>query len=219
MNVLFDLDGTLTDPRTGILSCIRHALAVMGRRCPPDGELVACIGPPIQQTFAVLLGGNAADVATAVDLYRDRFGRIGMFENTVYPETESCLETLKRRSAALFVATAKPTLYAKRILEHFRLLRYFDAIHGSELDGTRAGKGELIAHVLAAECLPAALTCMVGDREHDIRGALANGVRAIGALWGYGSREELLAAGASCLCERPSDLAAALEQAATGARL
>ena len=219
MNVLFDLDGTLTDPRTGILSCIRHALTVMDRRCPSDTELVAFIGPPLQQTFAALLGGNAEEVATAVDLYRERFSRVGMFENAVYQGIEDALHALKRNGAVLFVATSKPTPYAKRILEHFRLSAYFDATHGSELDGTRAEKRELIAHVLATESLSPVATCVVGDRQHDMKGAVANGVRAIGALWGYGSREELLAAGASCLCERPSDLAAVLERAVTGARL
>lgn len=210
MNILFDLDGTLTDPRTGIIGCIRHALTAMERRCPSDAELATFIGPPLQQTFAALLRGNAVDVARAVDLYRDRFSRIGMFENAVYPGIEEALEALRTTGAALFVATSKPTLYAKRILEHFRLSGHFNAIHGSELDGLRAGKGELIAHVLAAERLPPALTCMVGDRGHDMRAAVANGVRAVGALWGYGSRDELMAAGASSLCERPCGLAAAL---------
>jgi phosphoglycolate phosphatase len=210
MNVLFDLDGTLTDPRRGFIGCIRHALSAMGRRCPPEAELATLIGPPLQQTFTELLASDAADVATAVDLYRDRFSRIGMFENAVYPGIEEALQALRTTGAALFVATSKPTLYAKRILEHFRLSAYFKAVHGSELDGLRAGKVELIAHVLAAERLPPALTHMVGDREHDMRGAVANGVRAVGALWGYGSRDELVAAGASSLCERPSGLAAAL---------
>jgi len=210
MNVLFDLDGTLTDPRRGFIGCIRHALTAMGRRCPPEAELATLIGPPLQRTFAELLAGDAADVATAVDLYRDRFSRIGMFENAVYPGIEEALQALRATGAALFVATSKPTHYAKRILEHFRLSGYFNAIHGSELDGLRSGKVELIAHVLAAERFSPALTHMVGDREHDMRGAVANGVRAVGALWGYGSRDELVAAGASSLCEHPCGLAAAL---------
>ena len=142
----------------------------MERRCPSDAELATFIGPPLQQTFAALLSGNAVDVARAVDLYRDRFSRIGMFENAVYPGIEEALEALRTTGAALFVATSKPTLYAKRILEHFRLSGHFNAIHGSELDG----------------------------------------LRAVGALWGYGSRDELMAAGASSLCERPCGLAAAL---------
>jgi len=218
MNVLFDLDGTLTDPRTGIIGCIRHALTVMERRCPPDTELVGFIGPPLQQTFAALLGGNAGDVTRALGLYRERFSRIGMFENAVYPGIAEALQALKTNGAALFVATSKPTLYARRILEHFQLSAFFDGTYGSELDGTRAGKRELIAHVLAAERLTPDATYVVGDREHDIRGALANGVRAIGALWGYGSREELLAAGASSLCKRPAALAAAIDRAATAGR-
>jgi phosphoglycolate phosphatase len=218
MNVLFDLDGTLTDPRRGFVGCVRHALTAMDRRCPPDTELVAFIGPPLQQTFAALLGGNAADVATAVDLYRQRFSRVGMFENAIYPGIEEALQALKRVGAALFVATSKPAPYAKRILEHFRLSSYFDAIHGSELDGTRAEKRELIAHVLTTESLLPAATYVVGDREHDVKGAVANRLRAVGVLWGYGTRDELVAAGASSLCEQPSGLAAALDRAATAGR-
>ena len=218
MNVLFDLDGTLTDPRLGFVACIRHALTAMGRRCPPEAELATLIGPPLQQTLSALLAGDAADVATALGLYRDRFSRVGMFENAIYPGIESSLETLKATGAALFVATSKPTPYAKRILQHFRLANYFDAIHGSDLDGSLAGKRELVAHVLAAQRLAPAMTCMVGDREHDMKGAAANEVRGVGALWGYGSRDELLAAGAVCLCERPSGLVAAVARAATAGR-
>src|SRR3954469_18859491 len=102
MNVLFDLDGTLTDPRRGFIGCVRHALTAMGRRCPPEAELATLIGPPLQRTFAELLAGDAAAVATAVDLYRDRFSRIGMFENAVYPGIEEALQALRATGAALF---------------------------------------------------------------------------------------------------------------------
>jgi phosphoglycolate phosphatase len=188
MNVLFDLDGTLTDPRWGFIGCIRHALTAMGRRCPPEAELATLIGPPLQQTFTELLAGDAADVATAVDLYRDRFSRIGMFENAVYPGIEEALQALSATGAALFVATSKPTLYAKRILEHFRLSGYFRS--RSELDSVRR-EAQLIAYVLAAERLPRARA--VGDRSRHER-CRRQRVRAVGALWGY-DRATNLAAG------------------------
>jgi len=210
MNILFDLDGTLTDPREGIVGCIRHALCELGRACPPDRELERFIGPPLQESFFGLLSADSAKVAAAMRLYRERFAATGMFENVVYPEMETALAALKDRGAALYVATSKPAVFAERILEHFGLARYFEAIHGSELDGTRADKGELIAHVLGMHGMAAAEACMVGDRRHDMQGAAANGLRAVGVLWGYGSRDELLAAGATVLCERPAGLPVAL---------
>jgi phosphoglycolate phosphatase len=124
----------------------------------------------------------------------------------VYPGIPAALRGLKELGATLFVATSKPAVFAERIIDHFRLSGYIQAVFGSELDGTRSDKAELIAHVLTAQSLTADMTCMVGDREHDIKGAKANGVAAIGALWGYGSRMELLDAGATVFCEKPAHL-------------
>lgn len=205
MNVLVDLDGTLTDPAPGIIGCIRHALSAMGRAAPEDAALRRYIGPPLQESFREILGtGDAAHIGTAIGHYRERFTKQGMFENAVYPGIPAALEELKVLGAALYVATSKPLVYSERIVQHFGLDRYFNAVYGSELDGTRSGKAELIAHVLKAESLSPATTCMVGDRLHDVVGAKANGVRPIGVLWGYGSRDELLAAGAAVLCEEPA---------------
>lgn len=206
MNVLLDLDGTLTDPREGILKCIRHALDRLGEPCPEDGELERYIGPPLQTSFGVLFGIDSPKVAKAIELYRERFTSIGIFENRVYPGIPAALRRLKELGATLFVATSKPTPFAERIIDHFGLAGDMRAIFGSELDGTRSDKTALIAHVLAAQSLAPEATCMVGDREHDIKGAKANGVMGIGALWGYGSRKELVDAGAVAVCEKPDQL-------------
>lgn len=129
-----------------------------------------------------------------------------MFENAVYDGIPDVLAELTSRKVSLFVATSKPHVYARRILEHFGLAEFFRGIYGSELDGTRSSKGELIAHVVSVARLRAAETCMVGDRHHDITGALHSGVLPVGVLWGYGSRSELAEAGAARLIEEPREL-------------
>ena len=204
MNILFDLDGTLTDPGEGFVACLSHALSEV-RRPRPDAEIRRHIGPPLQETLMHLLDGDAGIAATALALYRERYGAEGLFRCTVYPGIAEMLAVLRSRRMTLMVATSKPTAYAKRILDHQGLSKYFEAVYGSELDGTRAGKTDLVAHLLEHESIGNAV--MVGDRAQDIVAARAHGLHSIGARWGYGSREELLAAGAAALCERPGDLA------------
>lgn len=213
MNVLFDLDGTLTDPGEGFVASVKHALAKLG--CPerPDAEIRRHVGPPLQDTLTLLLGGRAS-VEQAVGFYRERYARQGFLENSVYAGVEDALESLAAQGHALFVATSKPLLFAERILRHFRLHDFFRGVYGSELDGGLSHKTPLIAHVLRAESLAPTSTVMVGDRAQDMAGALANAVHPIGALWGYGSRQELADAGARVLCEHPAELPACL----TGAR-
>jgi phosphoglycolate phosphatase len=207
VNVLFDLDGTLTDPREGIVACLKYALLGLGHDCPSDLDLARFIGPPLKESFAVLLHtADRKQINAAVELYRQRFSSKGMLDNTVYPGIHSALTTLRGRGALLFVTTSKPRVFAERIVEHFGLKEYFCAVYGSELDGTRSDKGELIAHVLQAESLSPHSTVMVGDRAHDIVGAKAHGVFPIGVLWGYGSSDELIAAGATTLCAKPETL-------------
>jgi phosphoglycolate phosphatase len=207
VNILIDLDGTLTDPREGIVACFKHALVKLGQGCPSDSELERYIGPPLYESFGQLLGSTDPQrINRAVDLYRDRFSSTGMFENTVYPGIEPALAMLRDLGAVLFVATSKAQVFAERIIEHFGLDRFFRAVYGSELDGARANKADLIAHILKAESILPLSALMVGDRAHDVLGAKANGVFAIGVLWGYGSREELVAAGATLLCRQPSML-------------
>jgi phosphoglycolate phosphatase len=207
VNVLVDLDGTLTDSAPGIISCVRHALTEMGRACPDDAALRHFIGPPLHETFRKILGSeDPAEVDPVMELYRRHFSERGLYENAVYPGIPAALEALKASGAALFVATSKPLPYAERIIRHFGLDRYFGAVYGSGFDGTLSNKAKLIAHILKAESLSPDETSMVGDRSHDVAGAKANGVRPIGVLWGYGSREELESAGASILCQRPDML-------------
>jgi phosphoglycolate phosphatase len=205
MNLLFDLDGTLTDPRVGIVACLKYAIESMGQTPPGDQELVRFIGPPLQDSLALLPGiDNEERVTRAVAFYRERFAETGLYENTVYPDIPHTLEQLIGRGATLYVATSKPTVYAARIIEHFGLSRYFRGVYGSELNGTRSSKSELIAHLLNTESMPAASAVIIGDRSHDMAGARANRVLAIGVLWGYGTREELVTAGADSLCEQPA---------------
>jgi phosphoglycolate phosphatase len=203
VNVLFDLDGTLTDPGDGFVACISYALERLG--CPPcsPAEIRRHVGPPLQETLARLIEDRAM-IPEATAFYRERYATLGYLENAVYAGIEEALGELRSRGARLFVATSKPTVYAERILEHFRLRSYFRAVYGSELDGTRSNKSALLAHVVAQEVIPDGV--MIGDRAEDMRGARANGLQAVGALWGYGSRGELVAARAHLLCERPEDL-------------
>lgn len=205
MNVLLDLDGTLTDPADGITACIEHALRELGVDCPPREALHRYIGPPLHGTFKELLGGEAR-VEAAVSHYRERFSATGMYENSLYPGIPGYLAGLTAGGAQLYLATSKPGIFAVRILEHFGLRQYFTAVYGSELDGTRADKAELIAHVIRSESLQVDRTIMIGDRRQDIEGAKANTVFPVGVLWGYGSREELSAAGAGAMFEQPAEL-------------
>lgn len=208
MQVLLDLDGTLTDPAEGITRCIRHALETHGHGAPTDTELLRFIGPPLLASFAELVPEAAPDHHRALlERYRQRFRTHGMFENRPYDGVREALAALQGAGARLHLATSKPLVYARRIIEHFDLAAHFTSLHGSGLDGTRADKAELIAHVLDTRQIRAEDAAMVGDRDHDILGARANGVRAIGVLWGYGSREELLRAGAERLLARVDELA------------
>jgi phosphoglycolate phosphatase len=206
LNVLLDLDGTLIDPKEGILLCIKFALSGLGEPCPSDIELQEYIGPPLHASFGSLFGAESPKIAKAVALYRDRFSAKGIFEHTIYPEIPSALESLTALGAVLIVATSKATVFAERIIEDSGLARHIRAVYGANLDGTLSDKTELISHILKAERIPPTDTSMVGDRKYDMIGAKACGVFAVGALWGYGSREELVAAGASALCRCPTEL-------------
>jgi phosphoglycolate phosphatase len=204
--IFFDLDGTLTDPKIGITRSIRYALERLGREPPSENELTWCIGPPLHASFVKLLGENhLAD--RALLLYRERFGDIGMFENAVYAGIEATLTSLADGSRRLFVATSKPHVYATRIIEHFKLGAFFEHIFGSELDGTRVDKTELLKYALETTGVDPAEALMIGDRSHDIVGARNNGLLALGVLYGYGSKQELIQAGAHRLCAEPPEIA------------
>jgi len=201
VKLLFDLDGTLTDPGSGITRCLRYALAALGKPVPAASDLGWCVGPPLRGTFAELLGsGDPELLDQAIALYRERFEAVGMFENAVYPGVVDGLRQLRMAGHELWVVTSKPQVYARRILVHFDLRDAFVAVYGSELSGVNADKGRLLRQVLAAEGFQGR-PCMIGDRRHDVEAAHANGLPAVGVLWGYGSREELVAAGADALVE------------------
>ena len=211
--ILFDLDGTLTDPREGITRCIAYALERMGVACPPLDDLCFAIGPPLRRSLAQLLGDDSpAAVERAIALYRQRFADVGLFENAVYDGVGEALAALAGSGATLVVATSKPRIYAERIIRHFALDAHFTAVHGCELDGTREDKRDLLAHLLPHHGFDARHAVMIGDRGADMVAARHHGLTALGALWGYGTRDELAAAGAQILCERPQDLVAAIAQ-------
>jgi phosphoglycolate phosphatase len=199
--IFFDLDGTLTDPKIGITRSIQYALQKLDLPVPPQDELTWCIGPPLRDSFVALLGDSRADLA--VTLYRERFGDVGLYENAVYPDIEHILGALQQSHGRLFVATSKARVFAERIIEHFGLGRYFEHVFGAELDGTRVHKSDLLAYALDETGVAASRALMVGDRSHDIIGAKNNGMDALGVLYGYGSREELIEAGASHVCASP----------------
>jgi len=208
MNILFDLDGTLTDPFEGITKCIAYALSGLGREAVAQKELAWCIGPPLKNSFATLLQVDAGDelAEQALTLYRQRFTSVGLYENRLFAPIPSILEELVRRGHLLYVATAKPTVYAERIIDHFALSRYFQVVYGSELDGRFTDKTSLIQHIISRENIDRRSTCMIGDRKHDITGAKNNSLRAVGVCWGYGSQEELEEAGADLCIDDPDEL-------------
>lgn len=202
-HVYFDLDGTLTDPYEGITKCILYALDELGFPRPDDDYLYSCIGPPLWETFPELVGRDLTH--KAVDLYRERFQDVGWKENKPYDGIVDALEAVARAGHLLFVATAKPHMHAARIVEHFGMGEFFATVYGSELDGTRATKTELLE--FAIERNPgAARRIMVGDRKHDLVGATANGMTPIGVAYGYGSVAELTAAGATAIVRSPAEL-------------
>lgn len=205
--VLFDLDGTLTDPREGITRCIAYALERMGIEPPPLDPLTFAIGPPLRGSLAQLLGtSDRAAVERALALYRERFAEVGLFENAPYEGIHDALDAIRGTGARLFVATSKPLVYAARIVSRFGMDAHFVEVHGCELDGTREDKRDLLAYLLPRHGIAPEHAVMIGDRGADMRAACHHGVRAVGALWGYGSAEELREAGAHALCESPAHL-------------
>lgn len=199
----FDLDGTLTDPYEGITRCILYALDELGFPHPGDDYLYSCIGPPLWDTFPELVGEELT--RQAVDLYRERFVDVGWRENLPYEGIHDALEEVATAGHSLFVATAKPHTHAAKIVEHFGMGDFFHNVYGSELNGTRASKTELLQ--FAIERNPGHVErVMIGDRCHDILGAVANNMQPIGVAWGYGSLEELQDAGATAIAKSPNDL-------------
>jgi len=205
--ILFDLDGTLTDPKVGITKSVAYALRSFGIEVKELDSLCKFIGPPLRVSFRDYYGFSEKDCVSAIEKYREYFRETGLFENEVYPGIENLLKNLKQSGKKLFVATSKPTVFAVRILEHFNLLRYFDYVAGSELDGSRERKSDVISYVLKQNGLTGQTgVIMVGDREHDVIGARENNIDVVGVLYGYGNRAELEKSGATYIVETVKEL-------------
>ncbi len=204
--VLFDLDGTLTDSREGIVNSIGYMLDHYKIAIDRD-QLQPWLGPPLKESLMKYCGFTEERALEGVGVYREYFDRQGIFENRVFPGIEDMLKCLKEQGYVLLVATSKPEVAAVRVLEHFGLAEYFTYIGGATLDDSRVRKGDVIRYVLeTCKVREKAQAVMVGDREQDVYGARENGLEIIGVLYGYGSREELTDAGADMLAETPREL-------------
>ncbi|MCI8553789.1 MAG: HAD family hydrolase [Clostridiales bacterium] len=209
--LLFDLDGTLTDPAEGITRSVQYALRSFGIEVEDLTTLYPFIGPPLQDSFQRFLGFSEEKARLAVTRYREYFAAEGIFENRVYPGIPALLAGLKDRGKELVLATSKPTVFAERILEHFQLSSYFTYISGSFLDGRRSDKREVVLHALEhGHVQERSRAVMVGDREYDVFGAAGAGVDCIGVAYGYGSRAELEEAGATVVSDTVEELRALL---------
>lgn len=205
--ILFDLDGTLTDSAPGILNSVRHACRKLQLDLPDEATLRRFLGPPLPSSFRDYLHLDEEATARAVEAFREYYPDKGIFENEVYPGIPELLRDLKAAGKTVVMATSKPEAFAKRIMEHFSLEQYFDAICGTSMDESRADKGEVIAYALrTAGITDLQSVVMVGDREHDVKGAARNGLPCIGVVYGYGSAEELSAAGAVALAGSVQEL-------------
>lgn len=206
--ILFDLDGTLTESGEGIINCVQYALEKLGKKEEHPENLQCFIGPPLKEQFMKYAGLGEEEGEKAVVYYRERYTTTGIFENRLYPKIPELLELLKINNKILAVASSKPEVYVKQILEHFQIADYFTAIVGSELDGRRTEKAEVIEEALRRMHLEEERdkVLMVGDRSHDVQGAISCGLQCIGVAYGYGSREELEKAGAVYIADSVEDL-------------
>lgn len=210
--VLFDLDGTLTDSGEGIINCAVFAMERLGIPVPPREELGVFVGPPLWDTFRQF-GVPSDRVDEAVEIFRSRYVPIGKFENTPYSGIRETLEALRAQGRKLYVATSKPEVTAREILEHFDLSRYFAEICGATVDKTRTSKEDVIAYLLSLDACREN-SVMVGDTTFDVIGAAAHGIPTIGAAWGYGKTEDMVSAGAAAIARSPEDLLRIIEEEA-----
>jgi phosphoglycolate phosphatase len=212
-----DLDGTIIDSEPGILSSCRAALLVLGHKPDLSLNVSKFIGSPLEEVMCALLEPYGDQRTTeAVKAYRADYGQSGLFKSMPYPGIEQALKEIRQSGARLFLATSKRRHFAERILDHFGFTPFFEAIYGPEADGALSHKPELIAHVIEKHALPKLHCVMVGDRRYDIEGAHANDMRALGVLWGYGSREELEGVRADALISEPALLSQAALALAEG---
>jgi len=211
--ILFDLDGTLTDPKEGITKAVQHALRAYGIEEPDLDKLCPFIGPPLADSFMEFYGFSEKDAREAIHYFHEYFIGRGMFENRPYDGIGTMLQSLREEGFTLAVATSKPDIFAEQILEHFELRNYFKLVGGADMEEKRVKKGEVIAYTLDLLGVDPKKTpvMMVGDRKHDVIGAKENHIPCIGVLFGYGSREELSEAGADYLAESVENLGEILQ--------
>ncbi len=207
MLCLFDLDGTLIDSEHGITTCVKHALTQLAVPAPTAADLRSWIGPPLRHSFAPLLAHDPVRIEAAVAHYHDRFNTLGWREHTIYPGIETLIVQLRARGHQLAVVTAKPHRHAAPIIAHLPFGDAFSRLYGPQADSAHSEKASMIAEALADFECPLENAVMIGDRHFDIDGAIANYVRGIGVLWGFGSRKELEQAGAHAIAATPDELA------------
>lgn len=206
--ILFDLDGTLTDPQLGITSCVQHALEAIGQPEPDNNKLIPFIGPPLKEMFMSYCNVDETTGEFLVAKYRERFSTVGMFENEIYEGIKDLLTSLKQAGKKIALATSKPQVFSEKILEHFDIKDLFDVIVGSELNGKRTNKADVIKEVIEqfGEEFDVSRAVMVGDRKYDVIGAREYDIKTIGVTYGYGGIDELTKACADYVVESVSEL-------------
>ena len=205
--ILFDLDGTLTDSGEGITKAVQYALKYFDIEVEDLNELIKYVGPPLRDSYKNFYDFDDEKAETGITKFREYYSDKGIYENKVYEGIEDTLKSLKENGKTLVIATSKPEVHAKVVLEHFNLAKYFDFIGGADFEETRVKKGDVIKYSLEnAGITDLSRTIMVGDREHDIIGAKENNIKSIGVLYGYGDVVELTQARASYVVETPKDL-------------
>lgn len=207
--VCFDLDGTLLDSHDGLTRSYAHALEALGRPLPPPAALRACIGPPIRENFARLLGtDDRAVIEEAVRVFRVRYDAVGWSEGRLYDGVVPMLEAVRRLGVGVLIATAKPQTFTDRIVAGFGLAPLVDGAFGPTLDGRLDDKRRLVAHLLEVTGIDPGRAALVGDRHTDVVAATAHGLFPVGVTWGFGTREELTTAGATVVVDRPEEVVA-----------
>lgn len=205
--ILFDLDGTLIEPKVGITKSVAYALNYFGIQVDDLDSLCKFIGPPLADSFMKYYGFSAEKAREAVTKFREYFRPHGVYENDLYEGVAEMLAALKDAGKVVILATSKPQVFAEMILKHYDIYKYFDVVVGSELNGIREKKAEVISYALElAKIEDKSLAIMVGDREHDVIGAKENGLESIGVLYGHGSLEELQEHGANGIVETVKEL-------------
>jgi len=205
--ILFDLDGTITDPKVGITKAVQYALRSFEINIDNPDDLCKFIGPPLWNSFRDFYGFDETQTKKAVEKYREYYTDKGIYENILYDGMDIMLKKLKDQGKMLIIATSKPSVMAQRVLEYFNLREYFTFVSGSELNGDRSDKKEIIQYAIEKNNIKNLSDCiMVGDRKHDIIGANGVGIDSVGVLYGYGNFDELTKAGAKYIVKNIAEL-------------